>query len=358
MSLKPMEFTAEEVTALQNALKSQVVGTSRSKSRDPENYPVFEPPVNAKVLIYVPNHVVTNASGMEELRMDTPNIHAIKEGNRFSYARCVAGLGGVVRGYPEGCECPFCKAVSDSWSLSRKIIEEKCAARGLDPDDTANEEVKSIRTQAFSDRVVKDATKYYTFPIIVIETDPTNIKKFVYDDEGNLQYKAMWYNISERAYEEKWLKALEGLEDSPSHPGGRCFILNYTYQVKPGQQPNKRDSARALVVTPRNLGGDFNKYKEYFDQVTEDWTVFKAYQTVVNNTISSYESVVEEADRIMLPSRERLEMYQISASTSNATGGFLLNGATGNGAAPVNKGNAGLSDDDDDMLGGMETDMD
>ena len=57
--VKPQKFTQEQINALMEGLQNQKMTTSTEKSVDPVNYPVFEVPVNSKVLIYVPNYEMT-----------------------------------------------------------------------------------------------------------------------------------------------------------------------------------------------------------------------------------------------------------------------------------------------------------
>lgn len=361
MRLDPKKLTDEEKQKLDKALGNQTGVTTTPKSRDNDNYPVFEVPVNAKVFVYVPNHVVTGPDGEEELMMDKPFFHPVKEGKRFLRARCVSGLGGVIDGYPQDAECPFCNAVSECWDLAREVINEKCRGRGLDPNNTEDAQVKAIRKAAFDDRVVKNATQYVTFPIILVETDPADIKKIIRDEDGSIRYKAMWYTISMTAYEEKWLKALENLEDAPTHPGGRCFVLDYTYAMKDGESPSKMNSARNLSVHPRRSRG-FEEYMKFFDEKTADWTPSKARETIYDNVIADYDSVVAACDEVMVHTRESLELRQ--ALATGVEGAMPALGAPVGGSLTQKASaakTAGIEDDDDDatpMVGGMETDLD
>lgn len=304
--LQPKKFTEEQLNSLQKAVSVQSVSTTVEKSLDPVHFPVFEVPVNQKVFIYVPNHVITDEDGNEELRMDKPFIHSVKEGtNRFSKVRCIKNL-------PESAgysgNCPFCDAIDDGWALANEIIKEKCETQGLDPDDKANDAVKNIRSAAYNSRPVTAPDQYYTFPIVVIETNPNNFKEVVRDEEGKIKFKAMWYSISKAAYQKKWVKALENMEEDPDHPGGHCFVLDYTYEPKSGE-PNKRDSARELVVISKKMK-NFDDYATYFDKITEDWTPEKAMETVADNVFAEESDLQEEADKIMIPTRDKLALYR------------------------------------------------
>lgn len=304
--LQPVTFSAEENQALQSQLGTQTEQKAVPKSRDPINYPVFEVPVNKKVLVYVPNHIVQDEEGIDRLRMDKPLIHSVTQGKKFLYFRCINGL--TIDGTEFNGDCPLCDAKDEPWDLANLIIEQKCKAQGLDPEDVDNESVKSIRSAAFSDRVLKDATRYYTFPIVVFETVNDDGKTFVGDENGGYKYHIMWYNISESQYEKVWLKALEAMESEPTHPGGNFFLLNYCYTPKRGE-PNKRDSARNLAVSARNIKGS-EGVRKLLDEQTASWTPELAQQMVINNAIYSPSDLQEVADDALETTRNLLALYQ------------------------------------------------
>ena len=348
---KPKKFTEEELKSINRDLDSQRLGSVAERSLDSEHYPVFEIPVNDKVFIYVPNHVVIDPETKQEtLRMDKPFIHTVVEGKRFSKVRCVRGLSEAA-GFTG--TCPFCDAANDSWDLANEMIREKCLAAGLNPDDKDNEAVKNIRREQYNQRVVRNTDQYYTFPIVVIETAPNDVKTIVKDEEGNIKYKVMWYTISKAAYEKKWLKTLDGMEDEPTHPGGHAFILDYTYTPKSGE-PNKRDSARELQVIPRKLKGEVGeKFSKFFDEITTDWTEQKCRETVVDNIIADYKDLEEEAKRIIQPTQDKLALYRnlaIAGESGNAgskNSGFVLEPVDGdNSGLSTNEGMSLVTDED------------
>lgn len=343
--MKPKVFTAEQLNAIKVESATQTTETVIQKSTDPENFPVFDIPVNGKVLVYVPNHTIINEEGVEDLRMDRPLIHMVINGKRFQRVRCIRGLSENV-GYSG--ECPFCDGESDPWSLANEQIKEQCKVRGLDPNDSESEAVKTIKREYYSKRVIKSPDQYYTFPIVVIETDPNDFKKIVMDENGSPKHKTYWYTISKSAYEKKWLKTLEGMEDEPTHPGGECFILNYTYESKSGEY-NKRDSARELQVVPKKIKG-FADVAEQYDKETEAWDVAKAIETIYDNMYYDEKDMAEEAAKVLASTREKLAIYESAlAGTAPATGIQL-------GDTPVN-----LPHSEDDGIGGLpmaDTDVD
>ena len=303
--IAPVVFSEEENVEIQEQLGVQEATKAAPKSRDAINYPVFEVPVNKKVLIYVPNHIVQDAEGVDQLRADKPLIHSLKMGKRYVYYRCIANINMPSHGFNG--ECPLCEGCSEPWDLANEIIKEKCKAQHLDPEDVDNKDVKSIRSEAFSDRVLKDATRYYTFPIVVFDTLNDDGKTFIKDENGGYKYKVMWYTISESQYEKTWEKALDGMEEVPTHPGGNFFLLNYMYTPKRGE-PNKRDSARNLSVVPRTIKNS-EKMRELLDKQTEGWTPAKAQEMVINNAIYSPEDLEGVVDDCLTNTRNLLALY-------------------------------------------------
>jgi len=334
--MKPKVFTAEQLNAIKVEAVQQSVDVVVQKSTDPVNFPVFEIPVNAKVFIYVPNHIIVDEAGNEELVMDKPLIHTVINGKRYQKIRCIRGLS-EESGYSG--ECPLCNGDSEPWSLANEQIKEQCKMRGLDPNDGSNESVKNIKREYYSKRVIKSPEQSYTFPIVVIETDPTDIKKILVDENGNPKHKAYWYTISKGAYEKKWLKALEGMEDEPNHPGGNFFILNYTYESKSGEY-NKRDSARELQVVPKR-SKNLIPFMEQYDEETREWGIAKAIETIYDNMFYEEEDIAEETNKILAGTREKLAIYE-SAVNTPATGGFNLQAQTPSVGLPQ-----GVEEEDD-----------
>lgn len=305
--LKAKEFTADQMSALQESAEKQEISRRAPKSTDPVNFPVFDIPVGKKVMVYVPNHTVADGDKVE-LRMDKPLIHAVQDGNRFLNFRCISGLPEEA-GYSG--MCPLCEGTSEPWDLAKEQIREACSRAGLSMDDSEDKSVKAIKSEYYGNRVIKEAQRKYTFPIVVIETVNDEGKTPVIED-GKLKYKVMWYTIGEQAYEDKWIAVLEGMEDEPSHPGGHIFILNYQYTPKTGEQ-NARDAARNLKVIPKNVKG-FEKIAPMLDKATEDWTPAKAQQTVIMNQFYEEADLEEVTNTLIQPTRDLLAVYKAKAS--------------------------------------------
>lgn len=319
--LTKMNFSEEQKEALRQETTTQEVVRGIPKSEDPVNFPVFEVPVNKKVLVYVPNHTYIDSDGVEQLLMDKPLLHPVTDGKVYRYYRCISSLSGNT-GY-SGDGCPLCEAVAEPWTLANYVLENKCKAQGLSKDDTDNETVKSLRSVAYGARVIKEPNRYYTFPIVVFETKNDDGKTLCYDDDGNVLFKIMWYHISELQYEDKWVKAFEGMDDEPTHPGGHMFILNYCYTPKRGE-PNKRDSAKALNVTYKRTK-DFDTVAKQLDEMTKEWTPEKAREVVISNQFYTEDDLRYAADTLLAHTRELIALYEDAAEgIEDKTGGFAL----------------------------------
>lgn len=336
MKMRPKQFSPEQLAAVKVESGKQTPENITPKSTDPINFPVFEVPVNQKLLVYVPNHTdIDPDTGEEVLRMDKPLFHSVINGKRYERIRCIRGLP-TETGYSG--ECPLCNGESEPWDLANEQIKEQCKQRGLDVNDSESEAVKSIKRDFYTKRVIKAPESYYTFPIVVIETDPGDIKKIIMGDDGTPKHKAYWYTISKSAYEKKWGKTLEGMEDEPTHPGGEFFILNYTYESKSGEW-NKRDSARELQVVPKKLKQGGVELAALLDKETEGWDVLKAIETIYDNMYFEEEDIKEKADQVLASTREKLALFETAALPAGSGEGFRLTAS-----API-------TDDDDEING-------
>lgn len=215
--------------------------------------------------------------------------------------------------------------------------------------------IKAIRSAEFSKRVIKDAERHYTFPIVVFETVNDDGKTFVKNENNELKYKIYWYDISEKLWDEKWAKVVEALndevEEAVTHPGGRFYLLNYIYTPKNGKQQEARDAAKALNISVRKISNS-EKMKAALDKETESWTPAKCRETVLANMLYTEEDLQSLADEVLENTRNMLALYENAdapvgiATANNGNGGFNLE--------EVNKGA-------DEAAGGempIETDMD
>lgn len=342
--MKPKTFkSAESFNAVSSASHSQTGHAVIVKSEDPINFPVFDIPVNEKVLIYVPNHRVMSPEGVEEMRMDKGAFHPVRVGNQFMTMRCYNGIFNEDEGY-DG-HCPLCDTQNEVWDLYRKEYASTARAKGIDPDNDPDDLLKPVRQDLTRNMVVKQAEIWYTFPIVVIECEEgtTNPKR---DAEGKLVGHPMWYSIRENTYKDKWEKAFETMADSPTHPAGNWFVLNFTYTPKSGKH-DKMGSARALQVGCKQMSSDYVQWAEYYNELTKDWTPMKAAEMVIANHYLELSDVQAVADEAMKPVRDKLAIYELKeggATSAPQLGSTNASAAlAGFGAAPVETGAAPAS---------------
>ena len=342
--LTPVQISKEESAEIQKQLGVQEVSKGTPKSTDPVNFPVFSIPVGKKVLVYVPNHTYLDDENITRLRKDEPLLHSVTIGKRFLTYRCTAGIT-TASGELDG-SCPLCDGCAEPWDLANKVIEAKCRQQALDPSDTENQSVKTIRSTEFSKRAIKDADRHITFPIVVFETQNDDGKTFVMDENNNYKLKVMWYDCSEQIWKNKWLKALEAMEDEPTHPGGHFFLLNYIYEPKNGKQQEARDAARELTISYRRFKNSEDLMRQ-LDKLTEDWDPVKSREVVTANILYPVADLQALADEALEGTRAMLEMYEgaeagIGIGANNA--GFSLekpnNGAADGGEATAAAGAA------------------
>lgn len=309
-------LSTEEMSALVSLSSQQTGKASRVKTYDP-NFPVFEVPVNQKLLVYIPNHIVTEPDGTISLRKDKFAAHQVIDGRSYSTIRCTAGLQSEALGLDGS--CPLCDASAEVWDLYNREYAEIAAARNIAVDSPeAKEDLKQVRIDLLSKQVIKPAEVWYTFPIVVIECTEvdgkltTTPKK---NEQGQISGKPMWYSIREKTYIDKWVKGLETApsEDDvpPTHPGGLWAVLNYTYESKDGKH-DKMSSAKSLSVGFKAMSADYTQWATYFDQLTEEWTPMKAMEVLVDNALRDMNEQKEVADTLLKPVRDKIALYDLS----------------------------------------------
>lgn len=355
MLARPKEKTLskEQRQAITSACRKQTGTMSSPKTYDPA-YPVFEIPVNKKLLIYIPNHTVATEDGGVELRMDKFAAHQVRIGKAYSSVRCTGETINDALGW-DG-TCPLCDATQFCWDLYNHQYAEIAKSRGLTVDSPeADELLKDVRKDLIKEMVIGKAELWRTFPIVVIDCEEGKTTPKL-DAEGKLVGKPMFYSVREQAYIDKWLTAFDAIEDeeggTDQNPAGRWAILNFTYTPKSGQH-NKRDSARNLKVSFVNRD-NYSEWAEYFDKLTEDWTPEKAQDVLVLNAVRDMDEMVEAAEKLIKPTKDKLKMYELSGSgTAVAVANNNAEEALANfGATPVENGN-GEVPPNTEMLGEM-----
>lgn len=354
MALKrpaPKKLSEAAQAAITQASAQQTGKAARIKSYDAD-YPVFDVPVNQKLLVYIPNHTVMNPDGTVGLRMDKFAAHPIIDGRTFGDVRCTQSV--VVGDLGLDGSCPLCDGMNEVWNLYNHEYADIAKTRGIDPKSAeAQTDLKETRIELVSNMVIKQAEVWYTFPIVVIDCEErdgvltTTPKK---DAEGRIKGTPMWYSIRERTYLEKWGAGFDSIDTDdgiiPTSPAGLWAILNFTYTPKSGNC-DKMGSARALKVTFKAMNG-YEAWATHFDQLTEGWTPAKAQEVVVLDAVRDMEEMKQVADSLLKPVRDKLAMYELgNASASTNAAGLPTNASADNalagfgGATPVENQSAG-----------------
>lgn len=344
----PKKLSEAAQAAITSASAMQTGKTSRVKSYDAD-YPVFDVPINQKVLVYIPNHVVQDPSGAITLRMDKFAAHPVIDGRSYADIRCSQGV--VVDELGLDGSCPLCDGMSEAWDLYNHEYADIARSKGIDPKSPeAQDALKQDRMDLVNKMVIKQADVWYTFPIVVIDCEEkdgvlTTIPKK--DAEGRINGTPMWYSIRERTYNEKWGAGFDSIDTEdgvvPNSPAGLWAILNFTYTPKSGNH-DKMGSAKALKVTFKAMAG-YEQVATYFDQLTEGWTPAKAQEVVVLDVIRDMTEMKEVADTLLKPVRDKLAMYSLSETSGAAVpAGVSVNASAENalagfgGATPVETG--------------------
>ena len=336
---KKKEMTIEQQVAISSASAKQTGSVSSPKTYDPA-YPLFEIPVNQKVLVYIPKHnpYYLDAAGQPVLDKDGQPIprtyvdkfaaHQVRIGKAYSTVRCSGGIVDPANNLDGS--CPLCDASQKCWDLYNIQYEELCRSRGLAVDSVeAQEQLKDKRKELIQNMVIHKPDITYTFPIVVIETEDGTMKPKIQED-GTIKGTPCFYSAKEMTYEDKWGKPWEAMIDNGqaelgTEPNGWWAVLNFTYTPSSGE-PNKRDSARALAVSYAKKEG-FEQWEAYFDELTKDWDAQKAREVLVANSFRDMDEMQAAADEIIKPVLDQLRMHDAQAVNGSATaiGGSVTN---------------------------------
>ena len=316
----PKKLSADAIQSITEASSHQTGRNVRVRTYDPD-YPVFEIPVNQKVLVYIPNHTITTPDGSTQLLMDKFAAHPVIDGRSYADIRCINGIQNDELGWDGS--CPLCDSIGTNWELYNFEYDGVAKSKGIDSKSPeAQELLKQDRLDLIHKMAVKQAEVWYTFPIVVIDCEEKDGQLTVnpkLDSEGKIHGTPMWYSIRERTFEDKWVAGYDSIDingETPTSPAGLWAILNFTYQPKNGS-PTKMDSARALKVSFKQMSESYNQWSEYFDKLTEDWTPQKAMEVVVLDAIRDMDEMKEVTDSIMKPVNERIAIYKLQGGNSN-----------------------------------------
>lgn len=309
MKLTPKQMTPEQLNKVAEVTAQQTGRQEYKKTTDDSI--MFQVPVNGKVKIYVPDyHDVID--GVEQLKMDKPFLHKIKDGNVTKFVRCTAGLEEL--GYHS---CPLCEATQAHWDLANIQVEEACREKGLDKSDKDSEPVKEIRRKFYGSRALDNAQRKYVFPIVIIGKDK--------DTDGLPVITPVWYSISETFYKSKWAHVLKNIgsenteldfdseeevkddEVIPS-PGGKFFELDFTYDAKGGNHDVMQSALNLKVVHK------VYKHNEQFIQkmmdATKEMTPLRASQVIIDDMFYEEDDLKALAESVTEPVRQRLALYE------------------------------------------------
>lgn len=312
----PKKLSEASQNAITAASAQQTGKTARIKSYDPD-FPVFDVPINQKVLVYIPNHTVMMPDGSISLRMDKFAAHPVIDGRSYGDVRCTSGI--VVDELHLDGSCPLCDGLNECWELYNHQYADIAKSKGIDPKSAeAQEGLKADRVDLIQKMNIKQADVWYTFPIVVIDCEEKDGVMTVIprkDAEGKIKGTPMWYSIRERTYMEKWIAGFDSIDtedgSTPNNPAGMWAILNFTYTPKSGNH-DKMGSAKALKVTFKSMPG-YNQWAEYFDSLTEEWTPAKAQEVVVLDVVRDMDEMKQVADSLLKPVRDKLAMYALSS---------------------------------------------
>lgn len=354
MALKkptPKKLSEVAQQTITSASAEQTGHAVRVKSYD-KDYPVFDIPVNQKLLVYIPNHVVQSPDGSLGLRMDKFAAHPVIDGRSYSDVRCSQGV--VVDELNLDGTCPLCDGMQEQWELYNYKYNDIAKSKGIPTDSPeAQDALKQDRIDLVKAMTIKQAEVWYSFPIVVIECEEkdgvltVNPKK---NAQGQITGKPMWYSIREKTFLEKWVAGYDSIETpdglAPSSPAGLWAVLNFTYTPKSGNH-DKMGSARALKVTFKTMDG-YQEWATYFDNLTQDWTPAKAQEVLVLDAVRDMEEMQEVADTLLKPVREQIAMYKLASNGGQVAGAIPAAPSSDaesalagfGGATPVEQGSA------------------
>lgn len=322
----PRKFTTEELKSFSEQSAKQTSKSRNPLTTDENKYPMFDIPVNDKVVVYVPNYTeITedeNGEPYVHVRWDKGAFHNIRFRGSYARYRCTEGIAGI-----EGFDgsCPFCEVGAENWELYNIEYADACKKKGQDPDtEEGKKAMEAERKQLLSNMAVSGKQIYMTFPIVVVECkEGTTTPKFT--DDGEFIGKLYWYTISESTYTNKWAKTFNVYPEGKQHPAGRWLVLDYTYDAKNGK-PTKMQSANNLSVNVLPIMQDDNeewnnKVKEAqvrFDEMAKDWDANLAREVIYNNQVYDVDSLTPIANEVMQPTRDKLQVYQSRGLTGGS----------------------------------------
>lgn len=338
----------EALAKLQTQAQSQVVTQGPVSTLDAA-FPLFETPVNEDRLVYIPTvNTVATETGTE-MKMLVGHIHTCNEGRAYPKIRCINGL--VDEAYGLDGTCPLCEAIQREKQLRNIRFDHECKAEGIDPQNDPTGKAKEIYKKLCNEMPVGEPVETVAFPVVEIETEPGGLQP---KKDGKLQAK--WVVMTRDKYDKVINGALSAMIAKPTSPAGMFWAFQFTYKAEDGKH-NKRDSgknARYSPIVDANSVQLLDAYKAACEEAAKEFTIEKAFTTIVQFIPQSVKDTQADADRIMKQTDLALAMYNQSnaatqmpqigtaASVQNALANFGVAENGDMGVAPSNNTNITL----------------
>lgn len=311
----------EALARIQSQASSQVVTTGPVSTLDPA-FPLFETPVNEDRLVYIPTvntEMTENGAIMKTL---TGHVHTCMEGRAYPKIRCINGL--VDEAYGLDGTCPLCEAILREKQLRNLKFEAECRAEGIDPQNDATGKSKEIYKKLCQEMPIGDPTETIAFPIVEIETEKGSLTP---KKDGKLTPK--WVVMTKEKYDKVIMGALSTMLAKPSSPAGMFWAFQFTYKAEDGKH-NKRDSGKNARYAPITDPGSvqiLEVFKAPCEEAAKEFTIEKAFTTIVQFIPQSVKDTQADADRIMKQTDLALAMFNQSNANANAGGGVQAIGS-------------------------------
>lgn len=330
-----VKVDASIVANTMEQLKNQPAPVESFSKTDDEAYPVWRPEAMKAYLVYVPmTPVRTNADGTLTEDPLRTWVHNISANGMFTDVRCFNGFTNETLGF-DG-TCPFCEAAQECGQAYYKKLEFEAKRMGIS-EIKNNPALESIRTKLNSERVVKRADEYVTFPIVVLSETPS-----VGLTEADMKnFKVYYMDMRYATYEEKILKTLTSqvppIAIAPSGaPFGKMFVFNYVYNTN-GAKANNRDAVRNAQYSPitdMNYYASAKVYTDYAEQLAASFTNEKAVEVIKAKQLWYHDDYVKHADSVMFTTRAFLSAMNDN-TTNPAMTGFEQTLSTFGNVTPV-----------------------
>lgn len=314
-------------------------GSSDSK------FPLFKTPVNERLLVYIPSlNVIEHEDGTSTNDVLETALHNYKLGKKFGTITCISGIDNdspiaEILGYKDH-TCPACDAVNECWNLVNAKTEAKAKELGINPENDPEEVLKPFRKKYIQDMVMTRASKYVTFPIVVI---PHKGNRLTGESESGMS--AYYVTMTEQRYREKVCASLSTLFNNPGHIGGRFMVWDFTYDSN-GAQHNARDSAKNakfnIIIDPAALQA-FEPIRAKAEELAKEFTNIKALEVLTalepveySKLNSSVDSVMKETRKILAMVSEGSDIAALPSAPEKILESFS--------ATPLSDGNLGVTE--------------